>query len=78
MAKSHKNERIIKLWKRGLTIKQISRKIGSPDDLERVRTAIGTFRCAFCGDQFEPDCSDDLFCCELCAEVSLSDSEEEE
>lgn len=40
MAKSHKDERIIKLWKRGLTTEQIARKIGAPLDLERVKDAL--------------------------------------
>lgn len=40
MAKSHKDERIIKLWKRGLTIEQIARKIGNPDDKGRVKDAL--------------------------------------
>ncbi len=33
---NHKDERIFKLWSRGLTIAQIARKIGMPDNLQRV------------------------------------------
>lgn len=38
---NHTDERILKLARCGLTDEQIARKIGRPNDLERVRRAIG-------------------------------------
>ena len=35
-----KDERIAKLWAKGLSIEQIARKIGTPHDLERVKDGL--------------------------------------
>jgi hypothetical protein len=37
---THTEERIIKLAKRGLSVKSIARKIGRPDDHQRVLEAL--------------------------------------
>lgn len=37
---NHKDARIKKLAAKGLTIEQIARKLGAPDDLERVRAGL--------------------------------------
>lgn len=37
---NNKDERIVKLWRRGLTEQQIAKKLGAPDNLERVRDGL--------------------------------------
>ena len=37
---NHTDQRIIKLYKRGLSLRSISNKIGRPGDIERVKKAI--------------------------------------
>jgi hypothetical protein len=35
-----KDKRILKLWRRGLSVEQIARKIGDPTNLDRVREGL--------------------------------------
>lgn len=39
-AMNHTDERVLKLFRRGVSIPAIARKIGRPDDFERVRAAL--------------------------------------
>lgn len=45
---NHTDERIKKLAAAGLSDEQIARKIGRPDDVERVRKVTVTVACAEC------------------------------
>ena len=35
-----KDERIVKLWRNGLTVEQIARKLGAPDNVKRVEEGL--------------------------------------
>ena len=48
----HTDERIKKLAAKGLTDEQIARKIGRPDDLDRVRKVTLPVVCHECGKMF--------------------------
>jgi len=53
---NHKDARIKKLHEKGMTVEQIARKLGAPEDLERVREGLariagGEKSCAHCGEE---------------------------
>ena len=42
MSKSTKNERILKWWADGLSVERIARKLGNPQNVQRVLDALAT------------------------------------